>query len=210
MRLLGDPSRMEALRASYGKPLAMFSELRHFADRTGARFDNSPTAALQCTLGDRVPVLVTTNGTRTVEQLVPLVDEVVLAAFVNLRAVAEYLQRRRPSHVTIVPAGRWDTGDRRTEDDACAETLLMRLTHDRRPDYASVVDRVRSCERVQRRVRNEPGLKDDVDYALTVDAIADVVGRVESDDHGLQVCRTREGTDAPVTAAPETQLTARD
>lgn len=181
---LGDLDRLE-------RPLSAYSVISELAalPRAGAWVDNSPAQVSRMDLGARTPVLVTTNGTRTLLAAAARADRVLLASFVDLRAVARHLAAARcregaasgsgpraPSDpsVLLVPAGHFASGEARIEDDLCADAL-QELLAGREPDLAAAAAAVRADPRVRRRVEAEPGFSADVDIALEGDPGAAVL-----------------------------------
>lgn len=183
--LMGRPSCVSlAVAATLGdldrlsRPLADFlvvSELRG-APELGAWVDNSPVQVASIDLAGRTPVLVTTNGTRTLLAAAACAERVLLASFLDLQAVARHLADSAPpahdarqaqpsASVLIVPAGKFATGEACIEDDLCADALEALLAG-REPDLASSADVIRAHPRIRRRVEDEPGFGADLDLAL--------------------------------------------
>lgn len=144
------------------------------ATRLGASVDNSPVQVSRTDLRGRTPVLLTTNGTRTLLRAAACAEQVFLASFVDLHAVARHLASAAPSSVTIVPAGHFASGESRVEDDLCAEVLQALLTG-RDVDLAEAAAAVRADARVRRRVEAEPGFSGDLHVALESDPRAAVL-----------------------------------
>ena len=138
------------------------------SERVAGGIDNSPSLAASLALDARLPVLVTTNGTRALaaaERHAPLV---LAASFLNLGATVEHLAAAAPGRVLLVPAGDFDTGERHLEDELCADALAAALAG--RPlELAPLFARVRREPRVQRRLEEEPILAGDLDLSLTGD-----------------------------------------
>ncbi len=157
---------------------ALFSELADVRSEI-PRFDNSPIQARDVDLENRMPVLVTTNGTLAIALAAQLADEVLLASFINVTAVIDYVRRRRVAAVALMPAGNVKRTRRNTEDDTCAEVLGALLA-----DSAAVVDvaaSIAACRldaRIMERRANEPNLGADIDLCFTLDAVP-VVPRVD-------------------------------
>ena len=171
------PSDLGLLPARSGG-YVLFSELSGVVTDL-ERFDNSPVLARDVALGERTPVLVTTNGTLAVGQAVELARHVVLASFVNLSAVAAHVTAAGARSVAVMPAGNINKGGRCIEDDSCADALAARLTGTSF-DIAAAVAACHADARIQRRRANEPGLGADIDLCLALDAIA-VVPRIVGD-----------------------------
>jgi phosphosulfolactate phosphohydrolase-like enzyme len=134
----------------------------------GPRVDNSPAQVGTFPFADRMPVLVTTNGTRALLSGAAHADRVLLASFRNVRSVAAWIAARAPETAVLLPAGHFASGEARIEDDACAE-VLAGLLGGRAVDLAAAAAQVRADPRVTRRVATEPGFAADLDLALEED-----------------------------------------
>jgi phosphosulfolactate phosphohydrolase-like enzyme len=119
-------------------------------------------------LGARTPILVTTNGTRTLLAAAACTNHVLLASFRDLHAVARHIAARGMSDVMLVPAGHFTSGEARIEDDLCADALRSLLSG-REPDLAASAAVIRADRRVRRRIESEPGFAADLDLALESD-----------------------------------------
>jgi phosphosulfolactate phosphohydrolase-like enzyme len=152
------------------------------SERVAGGIDNSPSLAASLELDARLPVLITTNGTRALaaaERHAPLV---VAASFLNLTATVEYLVAATPARVLVVPAGDFDTGERHLEDELCADAIAGGLSG--RPlELPPLYERVRRESRVQQRLREEPLLARDLDLSLMSDRYP-VVMRFSRDVEG--------------------------
>ena len=131
----------------------------------GACVDNSPARVSRMTFGERTPVLVTTNGTRTLLAAAACAERVLLASFLDLHAVARHLAAMATPSVVLSPAGDFAGGEGRIEDDLCADAL-QELLAGREPDLAASAAIIRAHPRVRRRVAAEPGFPADLDLAL--------------------------------------------
>lgn len=138
------------------------------ASRLGTWVDNSPALVSQMELGARTPILVTTNGTRTLLAAAACTNHVLLASFRDLHAVARHIAARGMSDVMLVPAGHFTSGEARIEDDLCADALRSLLSG-REPDLAASAAVIRADRRVRRRIESEPGFAADLDLALESD-----------------------------------------
>ena len=118
-------------------------------------------------LVERLPVLVTTNGTRALAAAVPRARAVMVASFGNLTALARHLAASA-ERVTLLPAGDFAGGEPRAEDELCADALAALLAG-RSPDLPAIIDAVWRDARVQRRIARHPELVRDVEVALAVD-----------------------------------------
>lgn len=149
------------------------SELGH-APWPGEWVDNSPAQVSRLAFGERTPVLVTTNGTRTLLTAAACADQVFLASFLDLHAVARHLAALAPPSVVLMPAGHFASGGARLEDDLCADALALLLAGEE-PDLAASAARIRADPRVRWRVEAEPGFSADLDLALQGDPGAAVL-----------------------------------
>ncbi len=132
------------------------------------RVDNSPSVAKHLELAGRTPVLVTTNGTRTVDAVADRVDTILLGSFLGLSALVAHLRSLAPDRVFVVPAGSFARNASHIEDDLCAEairTLLAGGEH----DPAEVLRVVHASERYGRRVRGNENFEHDAELALSHD-----------------------------------------
>jgi phosphosulfolactate phosphohydrolase-like enzyme len=128
----------------------------------------------QMAFGERTPVLVTTNGTRTLLAAAACADHVLLASFLDLHAVARHLAAMATPSIMLLPAGHFESGEARLEDDLCADALELLLAGGE-PDLAGCAAAVRADPRVRRRVEGEPGFSADLDLALQSDPGAAVL-----------------------------------
>lgn len=182
----GTPSDLQRLSLSVADRVVV-SELDG-SSFPGSWVDNSPARVARMSFGERTPVLVTTNGTRTLLFAAASQGDVLLASFRDLRAVARHIAERAIPSVALVPAGHFETGEARMEDDLCADALESLLTGEE-PDLAAYSARIRSDARVRRRVLNEPGFSDDLDLALEEDPGAQVLRFHPLDDGTGRILR---------------------
>jgi 2-phosphosulfolactate phosphatase len=111
----------------------------------GTDFDlgNSPLEFTPDKIGGRTIVSTTTNGTRALRACASA-QKVLAAAFLNLAATAEFLQRERFEEVLLVCAG---TGEQAALEDALAAGALAELLTAREADSSECSD---SAEMVRR------------------------------------------------------------
>ncbi len=95
-------------------------------------------------------------------------DDVLLASFRDLRAVARHLAALATPSVVLLPAGDFASGKGCLEDDLCADALEAILAG-REPDLADSAALIRAHPRVRRRVEVEAGFRADLDVALEDD-----------------------------------------
>ncbi len=180
IRVAQDPAAVGALPSRDGGYLVL-SELSQLAEGPH-RIDNSPVSAREVPLEGRLPVLVTTNGTRALVAASERARTVVTASFLNLRAVVALL-RAQGGSVALVPSGDFKSGTPHAEDEACADALEA-LLRGEEPPLPELLARCRAEARVARRMAAEPGLHRDVDLCLSVDLYA-LVPRFAYDGGGL-------------------------
>ena len=156
--------------ARLGLPLSDLVLISELAGLSGAglRVDNSPAQVARLELGNRTPLLVTTNGTRALFRAAEVAERVLLASFLDVRAVAAHLTANEEPSVAILPAGDFRSGESRIEDERCAEALELLLAG-REPEFAAYEAEVRSEPRVRYRIAHEPGFADDLDLSLRSD-----------------------------------------
>lgn len=82
----------------------------------GFDINNSPATLMKMNITGKTLIMCTTNGTRTLQKM-QTYREVVIASFLNLSAVAKYLEKI-PHRITIVCCGK------RTEEKASFEDIL--------------------------------------------------------------------------------------
>ena len=140
----------------------------------GTWVDNSPARVSGVVFGGRTPVLVTTNGTRALLAAAACADQVLLASFLDLHAVARHLLAMGAPSVVLVPAGDFARGEACIEDDLCADALASLLSG-AEPDLAASAALIRAHPRIRRRIDAEPGFSADLDLALESDPCAAVL-----------------------------------
>ncbi len=176
-------SELDALNEAVFRDIAplVFSELSGVPEAY-AREDNSPAVAARVELGERIPVLITTNGTVTVAAASAIADHVILAGFPYIGAVAQTIKQRwSAARVAIVSAAGYHKRVRRTEDDACSEALLD-LLEDRVPNFASIEERCRADSHIHERLARNSTLEEDVAMAFRPNAysLVPIVEKLDS------------------------------
>jgi phosphosulfolactate phosphohydrolase-like enzyme len=159
-----DPAALERLPARAGGYLVV-SELSSLA-ALPHRIDNSPLTARDVPLEGRMPVLVTTNGTRALVAASRCASTVLALSFLNLRAVAAAVRERAPRSLVLLPAGDFASGEPHVEDERCADALETLLAGGE-PDLTRLLEDCRGDARISRRVAKEPGLPRDMALCLT-------------------------------------------
>lgn len=168
VRVVATPDALAQLPAAPpDRPYLLFTELDASRSHGFDCVDNSPATAAEIPLALRTPVLVTTNGTRAIAAAMARSREVLVAAFVNLTAVARHLAQAGDA-VTLLPAGDFAGQEPRTEDERCADALESMLGG-RAPDLSRLLEECRADARVQRRLARHPDLARDFEVAFAVD-----------------------------------------
>ncbi len=176
VRIVETPQELGRLSvAPKASAYLVFSELENSRASGLECVDNSPALAEELSLDGRLPVLVTTNGTRAVAAAVHHAREVFVASFVNLSSMARHL-RASADRVALLPAGDFEGRETRIEDERCADALEQMLLGSA-PDLSSLIADCRGDTRVKRRMARYPHLVRDVEVALAVDRY-DVVAAV--------------------------------
>ena len=87
-------------------------------------YNNSPSEIYDVDFTDKTIVLRSNNATRAILNA-KKASEIVLASFVNLDAVVNYIRNHHIEDVTLVPLGR--LGGKGLEDELCAEAIKKKL-----------------------------------------------------------------------------------
>ena len=160
---IADPALLEVISPPAGTEMLVVSELKGLPGRF-ERIDNSPRRVLEMDLQGRLPVVITTNGTRAMAAATPLAERVLLGSFLNLRAVVAALRHARL--VTLLPAGSFAAVAEHAEDEACAAAIAASL----RGERDDVETRLATCRvdpRILGRLAREPELEGDLDLCLS-------------------------------------------
>ena len=162
---------------------ALFSELADVNNSDIPRFDNSPIQARDVALDGRTPVLVTTNGTLAVGLAARFASEVLLASFVNVSAVVDYIRTRCVATVALMPAGNVKQARACIEDDGCADSIAALLCQ-APVDMSAIIAACHREGRIIERRATEPNLGADIDLCFDVDAVPAVPRVVGAADQG--------------------------
>lgn len=102
---------------------------RHGRIQPGFNFGNSPAQIEKENFTGKTIIHTTSAGTQGIVNAVNA-DEIITGSFVNAKAIAEYIKRRKPEKVSIVCMG--DEGVRENQEDTfCANYIvsLLQSTH---------------------------------------------------------------------------------
>ena len=108
----------------------------------GFDYGNSPSEVMLQNLQDKVIVHTTSAG---VQGLIAAdkASEIVTGALVNAKATCQYIEKQKPTIVSLVPMG-WNGIERALEDDICAEYMLSLLQGEKN---ISLEDKIRELKK---------------------------------------------------------------
>ena len=164
----------------------------HLTGGVGFDLGNSPREFTTARVNGRTIAMTTTNGTRALRACARAA-EVLVGSFLNLRATAEFIERRNPPHLLLVCSGTLDQaayedvlgagalcdllwpkyGGGEVADSAHIARRLFRL------EQNNLLDAVRQS-RNGRRLTAHPDLREDVPFCLQRDLFR-LVGEMEKD-----------------------------
>lgn len=127
--------------------------------------NNSPSEVYKEDFTGKSIVLRSNNATQAILN-VEKAEEIVLASFVNLEAVANYIKDKNPKKVTMIALGR--LGKRGLEDDICAEAIKLSL-EGKSFDFENMKKVIYVCD-CAKLVRETLGVPKDVDMALELNS----------------------------------------
>ena len=105
---------------------------RHGKKIEGCDLGNSPSSIDPALIRGKRIIHTTSAGTQGIVNAVNA-DEILTGSFVNARAVAEYIRRKKPGKVSLVCMGK-EGSVRAEEDELCAVYLKNLLAGDGMPD----------------------------------------------------------------------------
>ena len=101
----------------------------------GFDFGNSPYQITLADLSGTTLIHTTSAGTQGIANA-SMASEVITGAFVNAKAIASYIQSKKPEHVSLVAMG-WGGTEPTDEDTLCA-TYIRDLLLGVEPDYEPI------------------------------------------------------------------------
>ncbi|MFD2037277.1 2-phosphosulfolactate phosphatase [Belliella marina] len=154
----------------------------------GFELGNSPLAHLDSAYAGKKVAMTTTNGTVAIEKSKTNSSEVLIGAFVNLNATAEYL-KTKDNDILIHCAG-WK-GKFNLEDSLYAGALVSLLSEDfgyecdgaiamkalyesNKPYLKDFLSQASHAKRLQNH-----NIEEDIDFCLTIDKY-DIIGKLEN------------------------------
>lgn len=160
----------------------LIGEGEHGSVHDSFHYNNSPSEICNVDFSGKTLVLRSNNATQAILNA-EKADEIVLASFVNMDAVAMYILNHNLKDVTLVPLGR--LGEKGLEDELCAEAIKCEL-EGKAYDFDEMRDQIVDCECAVL-VRDTLGRPDDVTIALMRNSYP-VVAKVHSENN-LKVLR---------------------
>jgi len=121
------------LAASLDKKVTLLGGEREGKRIDGFDLGNSPLEYTSDVVKRKTIILATTNGTRTIS-MSQGAEEILIASFVNMRSVIDYVAGLNEDLVSVVCAGQDDRFA--LEDAVCAGMLIERLCADREVDLS--------------------------------------------------------------------------
>lgn len=128
-------------------------------------FNNSPSEVLTGAFSNKTVVLKTNNATEAIFET-KATAEVVFCAFVNIEAVAKYIQSQNPETVSLLALGR--LGKPGTEDELCSSALVS-ILQKRQFHPIDIREQVMECD-CAILVSETLGKPEDVEIALNFNA----------------------------------------
>lgn len=122
----------EARRLKAENPDAVLIGERRGRMLEGFDFGNSPSAIPAGAIAGRTVIHTTSAGTQGIVNAAGA-SEILTGSLVNARAIAEYIRRRQPEHVSLVCMGNMGTRIAK-EDELCAAYIRSLLEGDGMPD----------------------------------------------------------------------------
>ncbi len=102
----------------------------------GFDLGNSPAEALFFDLTGKIAIVTTSAGTRGLLAASKAADEVIIGSFANIKAVVNYINKREPRVITLVPMG-FEGTEKAEEDELCAE-YIRNVLEGNSPSFAQI------------------------------------------------------------------------
>lgn len=177
-----EPQDALAVRERLGAAAVLGGE-RNSVRIPGFDLDNSPSSYAREKVEGKTVAFTTTNGTRALNRAIQAsAKAVVCGAFVNLSAVAEFIQRMSPLRVFLACAG--SEGAISLEDVLCAGAIASRLQVAELSDaaaaallaYRSAAQDLHAAISTSHHAKSliEAGFAADIAVAAQIDAVATV------------------------------------
>ncbi len=163
---------------------------RNGKKEAGFELGNSPLAFIEGRYKDKKVAMTTTNGTLAIEKSKPGSAEIILGAFINLQATADYLSTKQ-NDVIIVCAG-WK-GRFNLEDSVYAGALSCRLSNHSKLHCDAVQAMENLYEQNAHQLRDflnqsshakrlqNHNIEDDIDFCLQSD-VFNIIAKLKGDE----------------------------
>lgn len=166
--------------ADYVLPVGTLQEAYHLKERypdnflagerksyppEGFDFGNSPSDASLINFDGKGVVLTTSSGTQGIVNAVNS-EEILVGTFANLTKITEYLHKKNPETVTLVPMG-FESRDKADEDEYFAQFLKEKL-EGKNPDFSSIREKILKSSGAKRLINI--GKEDDLSRCLACDS----------------------------------------
>ncbi len=136
---VGDIREAYSLKAEY--PDYILVGERQERRPEGFDFGNSPSQLLLADLSGKTMVHTTSSGTQGMANAL-LADEIITGSFVNAGAIIRYIEKKQPTHLSLVCMGYACTYP--TDEDTFLATYIKGTLEGKAPDFESMVDKLRS------------------------------------------------------------------
>lgn len=117
-------SSIEEAAAYKQKGYVLIGEGEHGHSHEVFDYNNSPSEILGKDFKDKKVVLRSNNATQAILSIKEA-DDIVLASFVNIKAIVNYIKNHHLNTITLLTLGR--LGQKSIEDDLCAEVIKNEL-----------------------------------------------------------------------------------
>ena len=131
----------------------------------GFDFGNSPSEASMINFEGKGVILTTSSGTQGIINAVNS-EEILIGTFANIAALVEYLHKKNPSTVTLVPMG-FESRERADEDECYAQFLKEKL-ESKNPGFSTIREKILKSSGAQRLINI--GKEDDLSKCLVCDS----------------------------------------
>ncbi len=122
-------SEDEARRLKAENPDALLIGERGGKILPGFDYGNSPSQTEDAPVQGRVVIHTTSAGTQGLAAAASDASEIVTVSLLNASAIARYIRRKNPDHLSLVAMG-WSGKDRAPEDTLCARYIISCLENE--------------------------------------------------------------------------------
>ena len=148
---IGPMEEAKALKKQFPDYL-LFGE-RHWEKAERCDYGNSPTEVNQIPVAGK-KIILTTSWWSQVLVNTHLADEVLIGSFANAHAIVQYIKKKNPQKVSLIPVW-FDLEKKSREDELCAQYLFGELT-DTPINFEDIQKEIREGEvGDQRRLREQ-------------------------------------------------------